>query len=79
LNFCKQASAANVRIDNFCFRAVFVWLYIDDVVSSQPQQRKMIEDADKRLNVLFDRLNNAEVGQGAVDQLVSLAKGNSQI
>jgi hypothetical protein len=35
----------------------------------------MIEDAEKRINLLFDQLNNQEVPQPVVDELLQLSKG----
>ncbi len=34
----------------------------------------MLDDAERRMNVLFDKLNNQEVSDGAVEKLLELAK-----
>ena len=37
----------------------------------------MLEDAEKRLNILFDRLNNHEISEAVIRELHNIAKGNT--
>lgn len=42
---------------------------------AQPAQKKMLDDVEKRLSVLFDRLNNQEVGDAACGLLLQFIGG----
>jgi hypothetical protein len=42
---------------------------------SQPQQRKFLDDTQRRLNVLFDGLNCETIPAGSVAQLGEMVKG----
>ena len=45
----------------------------------QPQQRKLVDDTQRRLNVLFDELNCETVPEPVVAQLNEMVKGESGI
>ena len=46
-------------------------------VAKAPQQKRIVADVDKRLNILFDLLNNDEgIPPNVISQLVKLAEGN---
>lgn len=47
------------------------------VSSVQPQQRKFLEDTQRRLNVLFDGLNCETIPEPVVAQLGEMVKGES--
>ena len=40
-----------------------------------PQQKRIVTDVDKRLNILFDLLNNDEIPAAVMSELVRLAQG----
>ena len=42
-----------------------------------PQQKRIVTDVDKRLNILFDLLNNDDVPAPIISELVRLAQGIS--
>jgi len=44
-------------------------------VATAPQQKRIVGDVDKRLNILFDHLNNDDIPQNVVPELVRLAEG----
>jgi protein transport protein SEC31 len=49
-------------------------------LAQAPQQKRIVADVDKRLNILFDLLNNDDVIPPAViSELVKLAQGMSVI
>lgn len=49
-------------------------------LAQAPQQKRIVADVDKRLNILFDLLNNDDVIPAPViSELVSLAQGLSLV
>ncbi|KAJ3088294.1 protein transport protein S31 [Quaeritorhiza haematococci] len=46
---------------------------VKEIVASEPQQRRMFEDCEKRLNLLFDQLNNGTVKPEVATKLLELA------
>lgn len=44
-------------------------------VSLQPAQKRMWDDAEKRLVVMSDMLNNHELSSGVTDRMIALAQG----
>jgi hypothetical protein len=44
-------------------------------VISQPQQKRVVDDLDRRINSLFDALNCETLSKSVVDQLLVLATG----
>ena len=38
-------------------------------------QGRMLEDLDKRMNSLFDAMNNGEIGENLVQQLIQFTQG----
>ena len=47
-------------------------------VATNPQQKRIVADVDKRLNILFDLLNNdEEIPKSVISELVKVAEGIS--
>lgn len=46
-------------------------------MAAQPQQAKMMNDMEKRLNVLFDMLNCEALPQPALGRVIEIVKGES--
>lgn len=44
-------------------------------MSSAPQQKKMYDDAEKRIGVLYDQLNGGVLDEGLVGRLGEMVKG----
>jgi hypothetical protein len=44
---------------------------------SQVHVKKIVDDTERRLNILFDGLNNDTVPKVAVDQMQNISKGKS--
>jgi protein transport protein SEC31 len=47
----------------------------DSFLLEQPQQKRMVDDIERRLNVLFDALNCEALSRPVVDQLLTLVQG----
>jgi protein transport protein SEC31 len=44
------------------------------MISQQPQQKRIVEDVDRRVNVLFDALNSGSLSRSVVDELGALVQ-----
>jgi protein transport protein SEC31 len=48
-----------------------IWLFL-----TQPQQRRLVDDLERRINPLFDALNCETLSKPVVDRLLTLTKGD---
>ena len=58
---------------------VCIYLYLIEagtyIIPSQPQQKRMVDDTERRLNSLFDALNCETLSPLVVQQLNGLTEG----
>ena len=45
------------------------------IVGTQPQQKRLVDDLERRINPLFDALNCETLSKPVVDQLLILTRG----
>lgn len=65
----RQTTPVSIRVFSFTSQLLISSLF------AQPQQKRLVDDLERRINPLFDALNCETLSQPVVDQLLVLTRG----